>query len=114
MTQVSRDLLQHILVAERVLARRYFYPGCHRMEPYYSSFPQAGLVLPNTEYLVQRVLSLPTGTAIGHDEINQICQIIRFVVTHGHVVSERCHGAAAMTYSRGIHAAYEVTGDVEG
>ena len=32
-TQVSRDLLIKILHAENVIARRYFYPGCHRMEP---------------------------------------------------------------------------------
>ena len=38
-----------ILHAENVIARRYFYPGCHRMEPYKSLFPNAGLVLPETE-----------------------------------------------------------------
>ena len=34
---VSRDELWRILTAENVMARRYFYPGCHRMEPYRSS-----------------------------------------------------------------------------
>jgi dTDP-4-amino-4,6-dideoxygalactose transaminase len=30
---LGRDELQRVLWAENVLARRYFYPGCHRMEP---------------------------------------------------------------------------------
>jgi dTDP-4-amino-4,6-dideoxygalactose transaminase len=33
---LSRDDLLKVLHAENVLARRYFYPGCHRMEPYRS------------------------------------------------------------------------------
>ena len=35
---LSRDELQEVLWAENVLARRYFFPGCHRMEPYHA-FP---------------------------------------------------------------------------
>jgi dTDP-4-amino-4,6-dideoxygalactose transaminase len=88
-TRVSRDQLQAILWAENVLARRYFYPGCHRMEPYRSFFPHAGLLLPNTERLAARVLSLPTGMAVGPDEISQICQIIRLVVAYGPGVEKR-------------------------
>jgi dTDP-4-amino-4,6-dideoxygalactose transaminase len=79
-TQVSRDLLVKILHAENVIARRYFYPGCHRMEPYRSYFPHAGLLLPETEKLAQRVLILPTGTAISEADVSKICQIIRFIV----------------------------------
>jgi dTDP-4-amino-4,6-dideoxygalactose transaminase len=79
-TQVSRDLLLKILQAENVIARRYFYPGCHRMEPYRSYFPHAGLLLPETEKLGQRVFVLPTGTAISEEDINQICQIIQYAV----------------------------------
>jgi dTDP-4-amino-4,6-dideoxygalactose transaminase len=41
-TQVSRDILNRILNAENILSRRYFYPGCHQMEPYRSNFPEAG------------------------------------------------------------------------
>lgn len=88
-TQISRDQLAEILHAENVLARRYFYPGCHRMEPYRSYFPHAGLLLPETEKLAKRVLSLPTGTAVGPAEISKICQIIRLVVAHGPEVRER-------------------------
>jgi len=79
-TKVSRDLLIKILHAENVIARRYFYPGCHRMEPYRSYFPHAGLLLPETEKLAQKVLVLPTGTAISEEDIRKICQIIQCVV----------------------------------
>jgi dTDP-4-amino-4,6-dideoxygalactose transaminase len=82
-TQISRDQIVDILWAENVLARRYFYPSCHGMEPYRSYFPHAGLLLPETEKLAERVLTLPTGTAVGPDEISKVCQIIRFVVEHG-------------------------------
>ena len=34
---LSRDALWRALHAENVLARRYFWPGCHRMEPYRTS-----------------------------------------------------------------------------
>ena len=80
---ISRDLLVRILHAENVRARRYFYPGCHQMEPYRSYYPNAGLLLPETEKLVERVMSLPTGTAVGEPEIERICALIRLTVTHG-------------------------------
>jgi dTDP-4-amino-4,6-dideoxygalactose transaminase len=87
--QISRDQLVEILHTENVRARRYFYPGCHQMEPYRSYFPHAGLLLPETERLTQRVLSLPTGTSVGEEEIERICHIIRFTVAHGAEVSQK-------------------------
>jgi dTDP-4-amino-4,6-dideoxygalactose transaminase len=86
---IRRDQLVDVLWKENVIARRYFYPGCHHMEPYRSYFPHAGLLLPETEKMVKRVLSLPTGTAIGPDDVHQICQIIRMVVEHGSTVRTR-------------------------
>ena len=77
---ISRDLLVKILHAENVIARRYFYPGCHRMEPYRSYFPHARLLLSETEALTERVLILPTGTAVSAEMVEQICQIIRVAI----------------------------------
>src|SRR5438874_10904919 len=34
---ITRDELVKVLHAENVIARRYFYPGVHRMEPYRSA-----------------------------------------------------------------------------
>jgi dTDP-4-amino-4,6-dideoxygalactose transaminase len=89
LTQISRDELVKILWAENVLARRYFYPGCHRMEPYRSYFPHAGLLLPETEKLTKKVLILPTGTAVDSEDISQICRIIRLGVVHSFEIRER-------------------------
>ena len=88
-TGVSRDQLLDLLWVENVFARRYFYPGCHQMEPYRSYFPHAGLLLPETEKLVKRVLVLPTGTAVGKEEIEGICQVIRVAVADGHEIKKR-------------------------
>ena len=83
---LSRDQLIAVLHDENVLARKYFYPGCHRMEPYRSLFPDAGRLLPETERLAQRVLSLPNGNSIGEAEVNGICGLIRFAIDNGAAV----------------------------
>jgi dTDP-4-amino-4,6-dideoxygalactose transaminase len=85
----SRDSLQEILWAENVLARRYFYPGCHRMQPYASTMPDIGSRLPVTERLARRVLVLPTGTAVSVEQIEIICGILRFAVSHGGDIAQR-------------------------
>ncbi|PQV63689.1 dTDP-4-amino-4,6-dideoxygalactose transaminase [Abditibacterium utsteinense] len=92
-TILSRDELIEVLWAENVMARRYFYPGCHRMEPYRSYFPHAGLLLPATEKLCDQVVVLPTGTAVGHEEIAIICEIIRLACQDGKYISERIRGS---------------------
>ena len=92
---VSRDELLDVLWAENVLARRYFYPGSHRMEPYRSDFPHAHRRLPNTERLSAGVLALPTGTAVGADDIADICEIIRWTVRHAPEVRDRLNPNAA-------------------
>jgi len=86
---INRDQLDDILWAENILTRRYFYPGCHRMEPYRTRHPKAALSLPETEKLAAKVLCLPTGTAVEVNEISAICQIIKFVGREGRAVKER-------------------------
>lgn len=88
-TNISRDQLVEILHAEHILARRYFYPGCHQMEPYRSCYPNARLLLPETEKLTQRVMLLPTGTAVSPDDISIICEIIRFAIANGEEINAR-------------------------
>lgn len=74
---ITRDTLVEQLQRENVLCRRYFHPGCHRMEPYRSYFPNAGLLLPVTEALSERIFSLPTGTAVSTDDIARVVTLIR-------------------------------------
>lgn len=99
-TQLTRNQIIKILHAENIIARRYFYPGCHRMEPYRSYFPHAGLLLPETERLAEQVMVLPTGTAISETEIHTICEILRWLIAKGDLISNRLqHG------SQVVHAA---------
>ena len=98
-TQVGRDRILEILHAENVLARRYFYPGCHRMEPYRSYFPHAGLLLPETEEIAKKVLVLPTGSAVEIREIDTVCEIIRLVIDHATGIQERFQEPALQTVS---------------
>lgn len=94
---ISRDDLISILHAENVLARRYFYPGCHRMEPY-RSYPSGTVrALPHTEAVAERVLVLPTGVCVESDAIASISRIVRLVIAEHREVSrrlKRIHGNA--------------------
>jgi dTDP-4-amino-4,6-dideoxygalactose transaminase len=74
---VGRDALVDALRAENILARRYFWPGCHKMEPYRSLFPHAGLLLPATEAVAASVIVLPTGQTMDPQKIAVVAQVIR-------------------------------------
>ena len=86
---VSRERLSEILHYENVLVRRYFYPGCHQMEPYRTYDPGAGKRLPITEALSKKCLSFPTGTAVSPNHIETVCQIIRFTTQHASEINQR-------------------------
>lgn len=71
---VNRDQIIQALHAENILARKYFWPGCHNMKPYSELYLDAGLTLPNTEQVAERVVVLPTGTTMD-------CKMVRTVVS---------------------------------
>jgi len=77
---ISRDEIVRALHAENVLARRYFHPGCHRMAPYATSYPEARLRLPHTERLLSGVMSLPNGTAVAADVALRVAELVRRIV----------------------------------
>jgi dTDP-4-amino-4,6-dideoxygalactose transaminase len=74
---LDRNGLARVLAAENVLARRYFFPGVHAMEPYRTRDPQAGDRLPQTVRAVARSLALPAGPEISRDHVERICAIVR-------------------------------------
>lgn len=74
---VTRDEIVNALRAENILARKYFWPGCHRMKPYRDLYPHSGLLLQNTEEVASRVIVLPTGTAITLNIIETVASVIR-------------------------------------
>jgi len=74
---LTRDELVEVLHADNVLARKYFWPGCHRMEPYRSLQPNAGLLLPETERTAARVIVLPSGQVVTPPMVSTVCEIVR-------------------------------------
>ena len=77
---VSRDHLVSELHKRNVIARKYFWPGCHRMEPYRSLYPNASLWLKQTESVAEKVIVLPTGQTLSPETVSQICLMIREIV----------------------------------
>jgi dTDP-4-amino-4,6-dideoxygalactose transaminase len=88
---VPRDVLLAVLHAENILARRYFYPGCHRMEPYRALNPDVRL--PATERVASRVLVMPTGCAVTSDDIATICAVLRLAVENAEALPHELSGA---------------------
>lgn len=73
----NRDEIVDTLHAKNIIARKYFWPGCHKMEPYRSLQPNAGLLLPETERVAARVIVLPTGQMVDEETVARVCEIIR-------------------------------------
>jgi dTDP-4-amino-4,6-dideoxygalactose transaminase len=86
---VTRDELVTLLWAENVHARKYFAPGCHRLEPYCSLDPRAGLRLPRTEALAERLIALPAGAAVASAEVHAVCDLIERAVGEGTALGDR-------------------------
>jgi dTDP-4-amino-4,6-dideoxygalactose transaminase len=84
-SRAFRDYVVRALHAENILARRYFWPGCHGMAPYSSLYPHANLLLKNTIDVSERVVVLPTGMAVDKDQIEKICSILKLLMSHGRV-----------------------------
>lgn len=76
-----RDDIVAALHAENILARKYFWPGVHKMRPYRDLFPHAHLMLPKTEQVAESVIILPSGTTLPKHAIGIIADIIRVCIT---------------------------------
>jgi dTDP-4-amino-4,6-dideoxygalactose transaminase len=85
---LSRDEMVELLFGEGVLARRYFHPGCHRMEAFRALVPE-GLQLPATEAVAERVMLLPTGTSVGGEAIEAICALLQSAIANAPAVRGR-------------------------
>ena len=89
---LTRDQLVAVLEAENVLARRYFYPGCHRMEPYLHEFPETVNRLPITDRVAESVISLPTGEAVDGSAVLRIAEVIRMAGAQAEAVRRATSG----------------------
>ena len=102
-TRLDRDQIVQMLTAEGVLARRYFHPGCHRMEPYRSHFPHAYLLLPVTERQSAKVFSVPTGTSVSPEQVARICQLLALAVENGEEISDRLNSKSVAAGPIGVY-----------
>ena len=84
---LGRDELVDILSRENVLARRYFYPGGHRSLPYCNEPSGMTATLPVTEDVCGRVMLLPGGCTMPDDDIEAICNVIRFISVNAGEIS---------------------------
>ncbi len=85
----SRDDLLAALWAENVMARKYFWPGCHRMEPYRTLYADTPMRLARTEALADKLLILPTGTGVSVSDVDTICDLLQLMVCAGGRLSSR-------------------------
>jgi dTDP-4-amino-4,6-dideoxygalactose transaminase len=100
---LTRDELVAALRLENVVARRYFYPGCHRMQPYAGLFPRAGQSLPVTETVAGRVMVLPTGLAVSEADVSRLTSRIAAILRQAPAVRAalgNCHDPRLPTYFR--------------
>lgn len=74
---VPRDEIVDALHAENVLARKYFWPGCHGMQPYRDLFPDAWLTLKRTREVAERVIVLPNGSNLPNNATSTIAAVCR-------------------------------------
>jgi dTDP-4-amino-4,6-dideoxygalactose transaminase len=77
LSAISRDELVDQLHRHGVMARKYFWPGVHRMHPYIAEQPGASQRLQATEQVAGSVIVLPTGQQTSPSDIARICTIIR-------------------------------------
>ncbi len=78
---VTRDELLEVLRAENILAKRYFYPGCHRLIP--GARPESSLNLGVTERLLRSVLVLPGGASMTTGDVHRVCETLKLALSHG-------------------------------
>jgi dTDP-4-amino-4,6-dideoxygalactose transaminase len=65
------------LHSQNVLAKRYFWPGCHRMPPYAAMHNAERSPLPHTERLCDRLLQLPTGSSVTQLDVARIADFLK-------------------------------------
>jgi dTDP-4-amino-4,6-dideoxygalactose transaminase len=71
-----RDRIVEALHAQGVMARKYFWPGIHKMGAYRGKNLTAGVRLPNTDKVAERVFVLPTGQSVNQAGVLSVAHVI--------------------------------------
>jgi dTDP-4-amino-4,6-dideoxygalactose transaminase len=78
----ARDGVVAALHAQGVLARKYFWPGVHRMQPY-ASWDGPQPLLPVTEWVADRVVVLPAGPGVTADDVETVRAVVASTLARG-------------------------------
>mmetsp|Transcript_23394 Transcript_23394/g.57350 ORF Transcript_23394/g.57350 Transcript_23394/m.57350 type:complete len:444 (+) Transcript_23394:126-1457(+) len=72
---LTRDEVVARLRVDNVFAKRYFFPGLHKCQPYATTHQD--LKLPVTEKLCAEVLVLPTGSTVTQSDIERVVNLLK-------------------------------------
>ncbi|MBL4659150.1 MAG: aminotransferase class I/II-fold pyridoxal phosphate-dependent enzyme [Alcanivoracaceae bacterium] len=86
---LSRDNFIEILHAENIKARKYFYPGCHNMQPYISNNDTNKLNLLNTRFLSHRLMVLPAGSSMTIAQVNKVGNILKSIIGQSKLIKSK-------------------------
>jgi dTDP-4-amino-4,6-dideoxygalactose transaminase len=64
-----RDQIVDYYHQNNIFVRKYFYPGCHRLEPYISDKKYSDQKLPNTEKISSEIIIFPNGNQISEQDV---------------------------------------------
>jgi dTDP-4-amino-4,6-dideoxygalactose transaminase len=78
--KITRDRIVEALRAENILARRYFWPGCHRMKPYQSMRQGSAHSLEHSERVSEKVIVLPAGVSVNEEAIDIIVNVLSVLI----------------------------------
>ena len=90
---LTRDQLLQVLraddvaaveVAEGILARSYFMPGCHESSPYAGSIVHRPVSLTATQRVLETVMQCPVGDSVTPVAVATICEFTRWIAEHAH------------------------------
>lgn len=73
---LSREITIEILQAENMVVRPYYFPPLHKKENKFSTIKGH---LTNTEMLMDRLLLLPCGEFVTHDDIEVVADYLRYI-----------------------------------
>jgi len=68
----NRNFVHEFLTERGVIAKRYYFPGCHKL----TIFNRWYVDLPVTDRLCESVLVLPNGTDLDEDDVEWICGLV--------------------------------------
>lgn len=82
---ISRDELYVELKKYNIITRKYFYPLCSEFEWYKHLSSTKKENLPVAHEVIKKVLSMPYYGELNTEDVNQICEIIRYIYDYNNV-----------------------------